>query len=82
MSDLYQFHEHPGFENPPVIVGLDGWIDAGLGAANAIATLLSTVETTTIASFPPCTSSTGSSKTCAGPPPSCGPPATRSATAS
>jgi hypothetical protein len=51
MSDLYQFHEHPGFENPPVIVGLDGWIDAGLGAANAIATLLSTVETTTIASF-------------------------------
>ena len=51
MTRLYEFVEHPGFESPPMILGLDGWIDAGLGAAGATASLLANHETTTVATF-------------------------------
>lgn len=51
MSDLYEFIEHPGFENPPLVIGLDGWIDAGLGAAAATASLLAHHASTTVATF-------------------------------
>lgn len=51
MSDLYEFVEHPGFESPPMVLGLDGWIDAGLGAAGATASLLANHSTLTVATF-------------------------------
>ena len=51
MSDLYEFIEHPGFESPPMVLGLDGWIDAGLGAAGATASLLANHTTRTVATF-------------------------------
>lgn len=51
MNPLYEFLEHPGFDSPPMILGLDGWIDAGLGAAGATASLLSTHDTFTVATF-------------------------------
>lgn len=51
MSDLYSFVEYPDLHNPPLILGLDGWIDAGLAAAGAVATLLDTLDTTLIATF-------------------------------
>ncbi len=51
MSELYTFVEHPDFDAPPLVVGLDGWIDAGLGAAGAISTLLDHHETSVVATF-------------------------------
>lgn len=51
MSDLYTFVEHPELDSPPLILGLDGWIDAGLGAAGATSSLLDNHETTVVATF-------------------------------
>ena len=38
--------------NPVLVIGLDGWIDAGFAAATALGTLLSSVPTRTLAAFP------------------------------
>ncbi len=51
MNDLYEFHQHPGFEQPPLILGLDGWIDAGMGAGGAMASLLANHDTELVATF-------------------------------
>lgn len=51
MNELYEFHEHPGYDNPPMILGLDGWIDAGMAAGTAMATLLANHESKLVASF-------------------------------
>ncbi|MBS1847700.1 MAG: PAC2 family protein [Actinobacteria bacterium] len=51
MSELYVFEHDPGFVDPPLILGLDGWIDAGLGAGGAVATLLGAHETSLVATF-------------------------------
>ena len=48
---LYEFVERPDLDSPVMIVALDGWIDAGLGAANARAALLASVEPVTVATF-------------------------------
>jgi proteasome assembly chaperone (PAC2) family protein len=48
---LYEFVERPDLEAPAMIVALDGWIDAGVGAANARAALLASVEPVTVATF-------------------------------
>jgi hypothetical protein len=48
---LYRFHQHPGYEEPVLVVYLDGWIDAGLGATAAMASLVSTVPTDVVATF-------------------------------
>lgn len=48
---LYEFVERPDLESPVVVLALDGWIDAGLGAANARAALLSALEPSTVAMF-------------------------------
>jgi len=37
--------------DPVLVLGLDGWIDAGFGAAGATAQLLQTIDTTVVASF-------------------------------
>jgi proteasome assembly chaperone (PAC2) family protein len=37
--------------DPVLVLGLDGWIDAGLGAAGAMAQLLQTTDTTLVATF-------------------------------
>jgi proteasome assembly chaperone (PAC2) family protein len=37
--------------DPVLVLGLDGWIDAGLGAAGAASQLLQTVDTTLVATF-------------------------------
>jgi proteasome assembly chaperone (PAC2) family protein len=36
MSRLYEFIQHPELDAPVLVVVLDGWIDAGLGAAAAV----------------------------------------------
>ena len=45
MSDdpLVQVHFTPELNEPVMIVAMDGWIDAGAGAANAMSALLSTI---------------------------------------
>lgn len=48
---LYDLHEHPDLDSPVLIQALDGWIDAGLGAATAIGSILGSTDTTTIATF-------------------------------
>jgi len=39
VSDLYQVHATPALDAPVLVVAMDGWVDAGLGAASAIAAI-------------------------------------------
>ena len=39
MSTLYEVHAQPVLHAPVMVVALEGWVDAGLGAANAVASL-------------------------------------------
>ena len=48
---LYELLEQPPLESPVVILALDGWVDAGLGAQTARAALLQSMETVTVATF-------------------------------
>jgi hypothetical protein len=48
---LYELLDEPTLESPAMIVALEGWIDAGLGASTAMSLLLETLETTTVARF-------------------------------
>ena len=47
----HELHSRPALHDPILVMVLDGWIDAGLGAAAALATLLASIETEVIASF-------------------------------
>ena len=51
MSDLYQLIESPELVAPRLILGLDGWIDAGFASANALGTILEDLDTITVAVF-------------------------------
>lgn len=51
VSELYEFLEDPDLELPVMFVHLDGWIDAGLAAANAMGTILEDLDTITVAVF-------------------------------
>jgi predicted ATP-grasp superfamily ATP-dependent carboligase len=51
MSELYEVVERPDFERPVLVLALDGWVDAGLAAATARATLLDQLDTTLVAAF-------------------------------
>lgn len=48
---LFEIVERPDLEAPALVVALDGWIDAGLGAANARTAMLDQLETITVATF-------------------------------
>lgn len=51
MTALYEFHQHPDLDSPVLILGLDGWIDAGMAAAGAMSTLLTNHDTDLVATF-------------------------------
>ncbi|HET8931563.1 MAG TPA: PAC2 family protein, partial [Acidimicrobiales bacterium] len=51
MNELYAFESDPGLADPPLILGLDGWIDAGMGAGGATAALLANHTTSLVATF-------------------------------
>ncbi|MBV8981850.1 MAG: PAC2 family protein, partial [Acidimicrobiia bacterium] len=51
MTDLYDLLQRPSLDDPLLIVTLEGWVDAGLGAAAALAALLGTITTEVVASF-------------------------------
>lgn len=43
--------QRPALDDPVLVVGLEGWVDAGYGAAGAVRGLLDVLETTPVASF-------------------------------
>lgn len=51
MSAVYELLEQPDLESPVLVLALDGWVDAGLGAQAARAHLLQTLDTVTVATF-------------------------------
>ncbi len=51
MTARYEVLERPDLDSPVMIVALDGWIDAGLGAATALEALLTQAETVTVVEF-------------------------------
>lgn len=48
---LHEIVSRPALVDPVLVVGLDGWIDAGLAAAAATAHLLETLDTSVVAAF-------------------------------
>jgi proteasome assembly chaperone (PAC2) family protein len=44
-------HEVPPVHEPVLVIVLEGWIDAGFGAATAIGTLLELIDSSTVATF-------------------------------
>ena len=48
---MYDFVQDPELESPVVIVVLDGWIDAGLGAATALETIVGARPAELVATF-------------------------------
>ena len=51
MSDIYELVQRPELHDALLVVTLEGWVDAGLGAAAALAALLGTVPTELVANF-------------------------------
>lgn len=50
-SPLFEVHEQRVLEGPVLVVALEGWVDAGLGAATALATLLDGSPTQSLVTF-------------------------------
>lgn len=48
---LYELHRRPDLDQPVLVMAPEGWIDAGLGGATAVARLLSAMETDVVATF-------------------------------
>ena len=51
MSELYDFVQRPDLDSPLLLVVLDGWIDAGLGAGTAVETISAATTTELVATF-------------------------------
>lgn len=49
--DRIIFLADPELNEPVLVISLEGWIDAGLGASTAISTMLSTINTEVLATF-------------------------------
>ncbi|MER3452477.1 MAG: proteasome protein, partial [Acidimicrobiia bacterium] len=48
---LYELHHRPDLCDPVLVVVLEGWVDAGLGAAGALGALFTAIETDVVATF-------------------------------
>lgn len=51
MTPLVTLHERPLLDEPVLVIALDGWIDAGLGAGAALGRLQAATEWRTVATF-------------------------------
>jgi hypothetical protein len=51
VSQLYEFVQRPDLESPLLVVVLDGWIDAGLGAGAALEVITSATPMEVVATF-------------------------------
>jgi proteasome assembly chaperone (PAC2) family protein len=50
-GDLFEVHHTPTLDAPVLVVALEGWVDAGLGAATAIAALVTDPPTEAVVTF-------------------------------
>ena len=50
-ESIYDIVSEPVLAEPVLIVCLEGWVDAGLGASSAIASMLATSSTELVATF-------------------------------
>lgn len=50
-SDLYELRARPELDSPVLVMAPEGWIDAGLGGAGAVAAMLAVLDTQVVASF-------------------------------
>ena len=48
---MYTVESTPTLQSPVLVMGLEGWVDAGLGGAAAMASLLGAIETEVVATF-------------------------------
>ncbi|MEJ7584177.1 MAG: PAC2 family protein, partial [Acidimicrobiales bacterium] len=51
MAAAYELHEQPQLDHPLLVMALEGWIDAGYAASNAMSTLLAGLDTKPVATF-------------------------------
>jgi predicted ATP-grasp superfamily ATP-dependent carboligase len=51
LTELFTVHGEPVLNRPVLVVSLEGWVDAGLGATTAIATLLGQEATEPVVTF-------------------------------
>ena len=51
LTEIFEVHQEPSLREPILVVALEGWVDAGLGATTAIATLLGQGHTEPIVTF-------------------------------
>ena len=51
MPSIVDIYDHPSLSSPTLIVGLEGWIDAGMAAATAASTIVESSKAEVIASF-------------------------------
>jgi proteasome assembly chaperone (PAC2) family protein len=51
LTEIFSVQGEPELNRPVLVVALEGWVDAGLGATTAIATLLGQGESSTIITF-------------------------------
>ena len=51
LTELFQVHSEPQLVEPVLVVSLEGWVDAGLGATTAVAALLGQGDTEPLVTF-------------------------------
>jgi len=51
LTELFEVHREPTLDEPVLVVALEGWVDAGLGATTSIASLLGANETEPLVTF-------------------------------
>ena len=51
LTELFQVHSEPELDQPVLVVSLEGWVDAGLGATTAVAALLGQGDTESLVTF-------------------------------
>jgi len=51
VSAPYELHQRPRLDEPLLVMALEGWIDAGYGAATAMSTLVAGLDTQPVATF-------------------------------
>ena len=51
LTELFAVHSEPELHEPVLVVSLEGWVDAGLGATTAVAALLGQVTTEPLVTF-------------------------------
>jgi proteasome assembly chaperone (PAC2) family protein len=51
LTEIFEIHREPDVKDPVLVVCLEGWVDAGLGATTALAALLGQGETEPVVTF-------------------------------